>query len=98
MTTTAIYFTVLEAGFALCAVCLPALAGIYKVERVKNFLNRLSPLLPAKRAERERPRERLDLTKDEPKAYIAGVLITPGNVANGSPGLENIGFQDNYNS
>lgn len=39
ISTAALYFLILEAGFGLCAVCLPSLAGSLKLKAVQNLID-----------------------------------------------------------
>ena len=42
LSTEALYCTVVEAGFGLCAICLPTLSGALRLKGFQNFINNFS--------------------------------------------------------
>ena len=47
--TAVIYFMIIEAGFALCAISLPTLAGAFKLKGVKRFMGNIQSSLSVTR-------------------------------------------------
>ncbi|KAF2237741.1 hypothetical protein EV356DRAFT_529673 [Viridothelium virens] len=39
LSSAAIYCMIIKSGFGLCAICLPSLAGLFKVKGVQNMIN-----------------------------------------------------------